>query len=154
MEINGVAHTFITAGDFAASRAFYAQLCRSSVSPSWPIRSTPSIASAAAPVSAFMPLRRKYAGQKFRQGSVGLHHHCFRARERADIDAAHEFLKKIGARIVHAPQQDEFAPGYYSVLFEDPDGVRLEINHVPGKGLLGDDRPKIGGGYGDGTQNG
>ena len=28
------------------------------------------------------------------------------------------------------------APGYYSVLFEDPDGIRLEVNHVPGKGLL------------------
>ena len=24
-----------------------------------------------------------------------------------------------------------------SVLFEDPDGIRLEVNHVPGKGLLG-----------------
>ena len=23
------------------------------------------------------------------------------------------------------------------VLFEDPDGIRLELNHVPGKGLLG-----------------
>jgi hypothetical protein len=22
------------------------------------------------------------------------------------------------------------------VLFEDPDGVRLEVNHVPGQGLL------------------
>ena len=27
-------------------------------------------------------------------------------------------------------------PGYYSLLFEDPSGIRLEINHVPGKGLL------------------
>ena len=26
MQINGVAHTFITAGDFAAARAFYGQL--------------------------------------------------------------------------------------------------------------------------------
>jgi len=25
---------------------------------------------------------------------------------------------------------------YYSVLFEDPDGIRLEMNHVPGQGLL------------------
>ena len=25
------------------------------------------------------------------------------------------------------------------MLFEDPDGIRLEINHVPGKGLLTDD---------------
>jgi len=24
-----------------------------------------------------------------------------------------------------------------SELFEHPDGIRLEVNHVPGKGLLG-----------------
>jgi hypothetical protein len=24
------------------------------------------------------------------------------------------------------------------VLFEDPDGIRLEVNHVPGVGLLAD----------------
>ena len=42
----------------------------------------------------------------------------------------------IGATVVHPPQDDDYAPGYYSVLFEDPDGVRLEVNHVPGQGLL------------------
>ncbi len=26
--------------------------------------------------------------------------------------------------------------GYYYVLFEDPDGIRLEVNFVPGAGLL------------------
>jgi catechol 2,3-dioxygenase-like lactoylglutathione lyase family enzyme len=154
MEINGVAHTFITAGNFAASRAFYAQLL--------PFLGLTVVADTANTfycvggrtgfgIHAPAP---EIAGQKFRQGSVGLHHHCFRARERADIDEAHAFLKKIGAPIVRAPRQDDFAPGYYSILFEDPDGVRLEINHVPGKGLLGDDRPKIGGGYADGTRNG
>ena len=30
----------------------------------------------------------------------------------------------------------DWAPGYYSVLFEDPDGIRLEVNHVPGAGVL------------------
>ena len=35
-----------------------------------------------------------------------------------------------------APREDRWAPGYYSLLFEDPDGIRLELNHVPGKGLL------------------
>jgi hypothetical protein len=24
------------------------------------------------------------------------------------------------------------------VLFEDPDGIRIEINHIPGKGHFGD----------------
>jgi hypothetical protein len=37
---------------------------------------------------------------------------------------------------VHPPEEASWAPGYYSVLFEDPDGIRLEMNHVPGKGLL------------------
>ena len=67
---------------------------------------------------------------------VGLHHLCFRARERAEVDALHHFLQGIGAKVVHGPQEDAWAPGYYSVLFEDPDGVRLELNHVPGTGLL------------------
>jgi len=30
------------------------------------------------------------------------------------------------------------APGYYYVLFDDPDGIRLEVNFVPGAGLLAD----------------
>jgi predicted lactoylglutathione lyase len=75
------------------------------------------------------------------------------ARERGDVDEAHNFLVNIGAKIVHEPREDGFAPGYYSVLFEDPDGTRLEINHVPGKGLLAPDM-QIGGGYADGAQNG
>ena len=61
-----------------------------------------------------------------------------RAREREDVDTLHLFLVEIGATIVHTPEEGAWAPGYYSVLFEDPDGIRLEMNHVPGKGLLTD----------------
>ena len=42
----------------------------------------------------------------------------------------------LDAKVVHPPQEDGFAPGYYSVLFEDPDGIRIEANFVPGKGHL------------------
>ena len=58
------------------------------------------------------------------------------ARSREGVDEAHEFVKKLGAKIIHGPEEAVWAPGYYSVLFEDPDGIRLEINFVPGKGLL------------------
>ena len=78
----------------------------------------------------------EYAGAAFEQNRIGLHHLCFRARERADIDELHDFLCSIGTTIVRAPREDGWAPGYYSLLFEDPDGIRLELNHVPGKGLL------------------
>jgi hypothetical protein len=45
-------------------------------------------------------------------------------------------VKNLGVAIVHPPQDDGYAPGYYSVLFEDRDGIRIEVNHIPGKGHL------------------
>ena len=69
----------------------------------------------------------------FDQDRPGLHHLCFRARQREDVDAVHRFLvDELSAKIVHPPEEGNFAPGYYSVLFEDPDGIRAEVNHVPG----------------------
>ncbi len=45
---------------------------------------------------------------------------------------------ELAAYIVHPPEDGEqFAPGYYSVLFEDPEGIRVEVNFVPGRGHLG-----------------
>jgi len=77
----------------------------------------------------------------FDQDRSGLHHLCFRARQHEDIDAIYRFLvDELDAEIIHAPEDgSQFAPGYYSVLFEDPDGIRVEVNHVPGKGHLGTD---------------
>src|SRR5262245_12701613 len=75
---------------------------------------------------------------RFNQDRSGLHHFCFRARSREDVYAIHRFLvDELGAHIVHPPEEGVFAPGYYSVLFEDPDGIRVEVNHVPGKGHFG-----------------
>ena len=74
----------------------------------------------------------------FDQRRAGLHHLCFRARSREDVDAVHAFVvDELGAKIVHPPEDGGFAPGYYSVLFEDPEGIRIEVNFVPGKGHFG-----------------
>jgi catechol 2,3-dioxygenase-like lactoylglutathione lyase family enzyme len=136
MEVNGVAHTFITASNFEASVAFYRQLL--------PFLGMRIVAESADTFYCVggrtgFGIRRpdpKFVGAKFEQYRVGMHHHCWRAREREHVDELHAFLVSIGTRIVHAPQDDGFAPGYYSVLFEDPDGVRLELNHVPGRGVF------------------
>ena len=40
------------------------------------------------------------------------------------------------AQIVRGPEERDWALGYYYVLFEDPDGIRLEVNFIPGAGLL------------------
>ncbi|WP_068879313.1 VOC family protein [Phenylobacterium sp. CCH12-B4] len=134
MEINGVAHTFITAGDFERSVAFYRRLL-----PFLGMREvadSPDTYYCVGGRTGF-GIRRpdpEHAGARFVQFRVGLHHHCWRARERADVDALYAFLLEIGAR----------APDYYAVLFEDPDGIRLELNHVPGRGLFDTPSQRVG----------
>jgi hypothetical protein len=46
----------------------------------------------------------EYAEEQFAQRRIGLHHLCFRARRREDVDRVHEFLQSIDARIVHPPE--------------------------------------------------
>jgi predicted lactoylglutathione lyase len=53
-----------------------------------------------------------------------MHHICVRALSRADVDAVHELVYELGAKIVRAPQTGKWwAPGHYTTLFEDPDGT-------------------------------
>jgi len=136
MEINGIAHIFLTVANFARAREFYAKLLPHLGLT--PVIDSPDVyycvgGRTAVGIRAASPENQ---GAAFDQGRVGLHHLCFRARERADVDEVHALVASMGTTILRAPREDQWAPGYYSMLFEDPDGIRLEINHVPGKGLL------------------
>jgi catechol 2,3-dioxygenase-like lactoylglutathione lyase family enzyme len=136
MDINGMAHVMLTTGDFPRAREFYGKLLP--FLGLTPVIDAPDYYYCVGGRTALgvRPGAPEHAGQRFVQARVGLHHLCFRARAREDVDALHDFLRGIGATIVHPPEEAAFAPGYYSVLFEDPDGIRLEMNFVPGKGLL------------------
>lgn len=136
MEINGIAHVMLTVSRFEACAPFYRGLL--GFLGLVPVIDTEGMLYCVGGRTAFGIQRcdEEHAAERFVQRRVGLHHVCFRAREREDVDRLHEFLVKEGATIVHAPEAGGWAPGYYSVLFEDPDGIRLEMNHVPGKGLL------------------
>ena len=139
MEINGIAHTFLTVGDFARSREFYSKLLP--FLGMKPVLDGEGFYYCVGGRTAFGVREpgEDHAGERFVQERCGLHHICFRAREREDVDRIHRFLvDELEAHVVHAPEEGpQFAPGYYSVLFEDPDGIRVEVNHVPGKGHLG-----------------
>jgi catechol 2,3-dioxygenase-like lactoylglutathione lyase family enzyme len=136
LEINGIAHMFVTSGDFARARDFYAKLLP--FLGLTPVMDGEGFYYCVGGRTAFglRPASADHERERFVQERVGLHHVCFRAREREDVDALHTFLVEIGAHVVHPPEEGAWAPGYYSVLFEDPDGIRLEMNHVPGRGLL------------------
>ena len=63
--------------------------------------------------------------------SVGLHHLALEAYSRGVVDERAEWLRFRGAEIESGPEEYHYIPGYYAVFFYDPDGLKLEIVHVP-----------------------
>jgi glyoxylase I family protein len=63
--------------------------------------------------------------------AVGLHHLALEAYSRAVVDERAEWLREQGAEIESGPEEYHYIPGYYAVFFYDPDGIKLEIVHVP-----------------------
>jgi catechol 2,3-dioxygenase-like lactoylglutathione lyase family enzyme len=136
VQLNGIAHIYLTVRDFDTCLPFYEKLldffdmkC---------LVKTDDLFYCVGSRTG-VGIRRASAEHRdtpFDSYRSGLHHLCFRARSREDVDGIYDFAVEIGARIVHPPREGDWASGYYSVLFEDPDGLRLEVNFVPGKGNL------------------
>ena len=63
---------------------------------------------------------------------VGLHHLAFEAPSRGVVDERARWLRSQAAEIESGPQEYAYSLGYYAVFFYDPDGLKLEIVHVPG----------------------
>ena len=138
IDINGIAHVMLTVSDFKKCQPFYHRILTE-------MGMTPVIYEdgwlycvGGRTAIGIMEADESHRGERFVQTRVGLHHICIRAREREEVDKLYEILLELDAHIVHPPEEGPWAPGYYSLLFEDPDGIRLEINYVPGKGLLKD----------------
>ena len=64
---------------------------------------------------------------------VGLHHLALEAASRAVVAERANWLREQGAEIESGPEEYFYSPGYYAVFFYDPDGLKLEIVHVPGQ---------------------
>ena len=139
IEINGIAHVILTVSDFPAARVFYGKLL--SLMGMSAVCDTDKLFYSVGGRTAIgiEPCAPEHRDERFVQTRVGLHHLCLRARSREDVDACAATLKDMGATIVRGPLEGTWAPGYYYVLFEDPDGIRLEINYVPGAGVFAED---------------
>ena len=140
VEVNGIAHIQLTVANPEEGLPFWEKLCHfldmqtliKGDDVLYCIGSRTGILVRAAP--------QEHRQARFDQDMPGLHHFCFRARSREDVDAIYAFVtESLDAKIIHGPEDGSgFAPGYYSILFEDPDGIRVEFNYVPGKGHFGD----------------
>ena len=63
---------------------------------------------------------------------VGLHHLALEAVSRGVVDERHAWALGTGAEIESEPQEYAYSPGYYAFFFYDPDGIKLEVVHIPG----------------------
>ena len=63
--------------------------------------------------------------------AVGVHHIALRATDRWLVDERAAWLREQGVEIESGPREYDYIDGYYAVFFYDPDGIKLEIVHVP-----------------------
>ena len=129
----GVHHVILTVNDLARSRTFYAGLM--------PHLGYPTIWEYGGGLGFLSPggsfwLRQadpRHAGDTFSKDRVGLCEVAFRAENRAQVDALARALPGLGATILDPPREyPEYVPGYYAIFFTDPDGIKLELVHIPG----------------------
>jgi catechol 2,3-dioxygenase-like lactoylglutathione lyase family enzyme len=138
VEINGVAHIILRVSRFQECVAFYDALMPRLGLQAVHRRDDYVYYVGGRTALGLRPPAPELAGHAHQETAPGIDHLCFRARSREDIDELFLWLAESGAELVRAPQEGPWAPGYYSLSFRDPEGIRLEINYVPGKGLLAD----------------
>ncbi len=79
-------------------------------------------------------VEKRFAKHKFHRKQVGLNHIAFRATSRKAVDDFHVFLKKSKATILYGGPKDYsavYAMKYYTVFFEDPDRIKIEVVFAP-----------------------
>jgi catechol 2,3-dioxygenase-like lactoylglutathione lyase family enzyme len=138
--VNGIAHIHITVNNAGRCIPFWEKLCHF-LEMKTLVRNKTTLYCIGSRTGILV---REAPPQKqdrhFDQETVGLHHFCFRARSVEDVKSIAKFVtQELKATIIHPAQEgSQFAPGYYSFLFEDPDGIRVEFNHVPDQGHFGE----------------
>ena len=128
VEIIGIDHIYLAVSDFKRSEKFYDSLMEplGFKKGTSPISGEPhchyynrEFAVSIRPAHAGTPAHNPYA--------PGLHHLCLRAASNAAVDEAARVLDQLGIAIDGPRLCPEYAPDYYAVFFNDPDGIRLEI---------------------------
>jgi catechol 2,3-dioxygenase-like lactoylglutathione lyase family enzyme len=134
---NGIAHIQLSVTDFVRSRAFYHWLLHDTFGMTIQYDNETTFYCIGGRTGVLIrPADPALSQAGFNQWRVGLHHFCFRLRSQSDIEALGSALIARGIVPIRKPEEGPWAPGYYSVLFEDPDGIRIEAVFIPGRGNL------------------
>lgn len=72
-----------------------------------------------------------FTNDTFQKDRVGLCEIAFRGDSRVHVDEIATEVEAHGACILDPPREYDYVPGYYAVFFADPDGLKLEVVHIP-----------------------
>jgi glyoxylase I family protein len=72
-----------------------------------------------------------FRGETFHRHRIGLCEIAFSAEDRAQIDRLASEIPAHGGSVTDPPREYDYVPGYYAVFFTDPDGLKLEVVHLP-----------------------
>ena len=110
INITGIAHIALTVNNFKAAKKFYSQIL-SFLGMQKVFDGNEMLYYIGGKTAfAIKACKPEFRDDKFEQNRVGLHHLCFRALSRKDIDKLYSFLIKIKAKIITPPQEGPWAP--------------------------------------------
>lgn len=128
----GVHHVIVNVTDLAGTREFWSWLMPRLGYPATMEMGGDALGFLGA-AGSFWVKQATVRGDPFHKDRVGLCEIAFRAGSRDHVDALHRDLVARGVPIVDPPREyPEYVPGYYAVFFTDPDGMKLELVHIPG----------------------
>ena len=132
----GIDHIIVNVNDYAAAKRFYAWLM-----PQIGYPQTMSFDQPQNDVTTgyfgdhgsmwLRPADPEFRADKFHRHRVGLCEIAFTADSREQIDNLAKQISANGGKVTDLPKEYDYLPGYYAVFFTDPDGMKLELVHVP-----------------------
>ena len=128
-EIIGIDHIYLTVRDLAVSRPFYERVMRvlGFRRGSFEIGGEPHASYYNRHFGFVLrPARSEHPHDPY---SAGLHHFCLRVDSADEVRRVAEELRSEGITVSEPQLYPQYAPDYFAIFFEDPDGIRLEITN-------------------------
>ena len=132
----GIDHIIVNVNDYAAAKRFYAWLMPQIGYPQTMSYDQPQSDVTTGYFGEYgsmwlRPSDSEFRADKFHRHRVGLCEIAFSADSRQQIDDLAKQISANGGKVTDLPKEYDYLPGYYAVFFTDPDGMKLELVHVP-----------------------
>lgn len=130
IEVVGIDHIYLTVSDLKRSEAFYDSVLAGALG----FRKNGFTLGGDPHVQFYnrhfgIVLRPSRTDARHDSYAPGLHHLCLRVDSIDDVRALARQLREAGIEASAAEHHPEYAPDYWAVFLDDPDGLRLEVTN-------------------------